>query len=227
MQGPPPWSPHGPPQPSYPPQPSQAPYPPPPPLYPVEPFRGTPPQNAWATVQRVRLVAGAIAFGVLVLAAVVVGAVRGRGSAASVDRGGTVSLGSSGTLRYEAGIRPDEANTVLHYARDTGWIGGGGDSVKAVTGEDGRRAAKPSWGTGASGRGRGDTPHLVMERTTGAGVRVIGLVDHPYETAPMVKAYAQKAEEELGQKLGRKVTFVVRVEQKKGAGLEWTDTTWE
>lgn len=226
MQGPPPWSPDGHHH-SHPPQPGQASLPPhPPPLYPVAPFRGTPPQSAWAAAQRVRLIVGAFALGVLLIAAVAIGAVRGRGGA-SAERGGTVTLGSSGTLSYGAGIRPEEANTVLQYARDTGWIGGGGDSVKAVTGEDGRRAAKPSWGTGAAGRGRGQAPHLIMERTTGTGVRVIGIVDRPYETAPAVRAYAAKAEEELGQKLGRKVTFVVRVETKTGTGLQWTDTTWE
>ncbi len=106
MQGPPPWSPDGHHH-SHPPQPGQASLPPhPPPLYPVAPFRGTPPQSAWAAAQRVRLIVGAFALGVLLIAAVAIGAVRGRGGA-SAERGGTVTLGSSGTLSYGAGIRPE------------------------------------------------------------------------------------------------------------------------
>ncbi len=183
-------------------------------------------------VQRIRLIVAGVGIGLFVLGAVGVGVLRGSrrpstASASASAEGGEVSLGSSGTLRYGEGIRPDDANAVLQYARATGWLAGGGDAVKAVTGEDDRRVAKPSWGTGAVGRGRGATPHMAMERTSAGGVRVVGIVDHPHETAPAVKAYAIKAEEELGQKLGRKVTFVVRVETKKGRGLEWTDTTWE
>jgi len=196
----------------------------------VEPFRGAPVQDGWAMAQRIRLIVAGVAIGLFVLGVVVAGVVRGArggGSGGSVESGGTVSLGSSGTLRYGEGIRPDEANMVLQHARATGWLSGGSDAVKAVTGEDDRRVAKPSWGTGAVGRGRGAVPHMIMERTSAGGVRVIALVDHPHETAPAVKAYAIKAEEELGAKLGRKVTFVVRVETKKGRGLEWTDTTWE
>jgi hypothetical protein len=192
------------------------------PMHPMPPAPQPPPDR-----QRL-IVMAAAAGGVLlfVLALIVVGFARGKAAPAG-PRGGEVKYGHSGiedgVVHYDPPVSEKEAQIVGAYLREKRWYPGGGfgtpdNPLQGI--------AQGTYGLGASGRGHGGAGYASVVATA-KGYTVMVVAGAARATIPAVKEFAAQARDDLTTRLGKPVSFVVRVEEKKGRGLAWEDSTWE